>query len=200
MNPRHIALFGGSFDPVHLGHIHIAEAAVKGLALDLVVFIPCQQSPHKARSTIANESDRIAMLHLATAKLPWAEISEIETLLPPPADAWITAETMREIFPNARLFWLMGEDQWKVIESWNHSQLLAAQVEFIVHTRGGSPTKKPGFRAHFIDGDHPATASEIRRQAPSRLVSEWLHPNVERHIRSRSLYMNAGIDLPAPDE
>lgn len=188
MKPQRIALFGGSFDPVHLGHIHVARAAVEALSLDLVIFIPCRQSPHKDRATDAGEQDRISMLHLATAELPWAEISEIETFLPPPSYSWITAKAMREIFPAARLFWLMGEDQWSVIESWNHPEILGSLVEFIVHTRGGTPAHTPGFRAHFIDGDHPASASEIRRQAPSRLASEWLHPNVERHIRSGGLY------------
>lgn len=188
MPPLRIALFGGSFDPVHLGHIHIARAAVDALELDLVIFIPCRQSPHKNRPTIADEQDRITMLHLATADLPWAEVSEIETFLPPPSYSWITAETMGEIFPTARLFWLLGEDQWAVIESWNHPELLASQVEFIVHTRGGSPAPKPGFRAHFITGDHPASASEIRRKAPFGLISKWLHPNVERHIGSGGLY------------
>lgn len=188
MKPQRIALFGGTFDPVHKGHIHIAEAAVDAFALDLVIFIPCRQSPHKERATIADEQDRISMLHLATAGLPWAEISEIETFLPPPSYSWVTAETMREIFPVARLFWIMGEDQWKVIESWNHPELLASQVEFIVHSRGGKPARKPGFRAHFITGDHPASSSQIRREAPSRLISEWLHPKVEHHIRSRGLY------------
>ena len=79
MKPQRIALFGGTFDPVHRGHIHIAEAAVTALSLDHVVFIPCRQSPHKETATIADEQDRIAMLQLATADLQWAEISEIES-------------------------------------------------------------------------------------------------------------------------
>lgn len=188
MKPQRIALFGGSFDPVHLGHTHIATAAVEALSLDLVVFIPCRQSPHKNDPAEADEQDRISMLHLATRELPWAEISEIEIVLPSPSYSWVTAETMREIFPAARLFWLMGEDQWRAIDSWAHPELLASLVEFIVHSRRETPTQKPGFRANFIDGDHPASSSEIRNRAPTRLISEWLDPNVERHIRSHGLY------------
>ena len=186
--PLRIALFGGSFDPVHLGHVHIARAAVEALDLNLVLFIPCRQSPHKARGTVASESDRLEMLELATAGLPWARVSDIETYLPPPSYTWITAETMDEIFPEDRLFWLMGEDQWQVVETWARPDRLAELVEFIVHSRGGHPAPKPGFRAHFIRGDHPASASAIRRDAPHRLHSEWLHPDVASYIADRGLY------------
>ena len=97
--PLRIALFGGSFDPVHLGHVQIARAARKALDLNLVIFIPCRQSPHKDRGATADESERLEMLELATADLPWAEVSDLETCLPPPSYSWITAETMHEIFP-----------------------------------------------------------------------------------------------------
>jgi nicotinate-nucleotide adenylyltransferase len=187
-NPLRIALFGGTFDPVHRGHMQIARSAVEALDLNLVVFIPCRQSPHKDRATAADESERLAMLELATADIPWAEVSDLETYLPPPSYSWITAETMHEIFPTDRLFWLLGEDQWNAVATWARPDYLADLVEFIVHSRGGRPAPKPGFRAHFIHGDHPASSSEIRRDAPGQLHSEWLHPNVERFIKANGLY------------
>ena len=127
MKPQRIALFGGTFDPVHLGHVQIARAAVEQLELDRVVFIPCRQSPHKDAATLAGEQDRITMLQLALASHPWAEVSDIETFLPPPSYSWVTAKAMREVFPVARLFWLLGEDQWQTIESWNRVESLAAE-------------------------------------------------------------------------
>lgn len=186
--PLRIALFGGSFDPVHLGHVEIARAAAEALGLNLVIFIPCRQSPHKARGTAADEAERLHMLELATADLSWAEVSDLETYLPPPSYSWITAEMMHEIFPADRLFWLMGEDQWQTLDSWARPDYLADLVEFIIHSRGGTPTPNPGYRAHFIQGDHPASASVIRRDAPSRLRADWLHPEVARFIRSTGLY------------
>ena len=78
MTTLRIALFGGSFDPVHLGHIAVCEAAVQALGLDKVILIPCRQSPHKHERTHASEDERLEMLQLASAGLPWAEISEIE--------------------------------------------------------------------------------------------------------------------------
>lgn len=185
---QRVALFGGTFDPVHLGHLQIAEAAREALKLDRVIFIPCRQSPHKEEGTLASEEDRLEMLEIALEDHPWAAVSEIEMLLPPPSYSWITAEAMREVYPGSRLFWLMGADQWSVIQSWTRPDHLADLVEFIVHDRGGESQSQPGFRAHYIQGSHPASASEIRSQAAIRLRSEWLDPKVEQFIRSRGLY------------
>ncbi len=186
--PHRVALFGGSFDPVHLGHLQIAETAQRALALDRVIFIPCRQSPHKEDGPVASEEDRLAMLDLALEGLSWALLSEIEMQLPLPSYSWVTAEALQEVYPGARLFWLMGADQWSVIQTWARPEHLASQVEFIVHDRGEPPTPRPGFRVHFIRGNHPASASAIRARAPEYLPSEWLPEKVERFIRSRGLY------------
>src|SRR5690606_6458302 len=75
--PSRVALFGGSFDPVHLGHVEIARLAVARLALDQVRFLPCRVSPHKTGGPPpAAADDRLAMLRLATAGLPWAVIDD----------------------------------------------------------------------------------------------------------------------------
>jgi nicotinate-nucleotide adenylyltransferase len=185
---KRIALFGGSFDPVHLGHIHIAQAAVDALDLDLVLFVPCRQSPHKQDAPVAREEERLEMLDLATREIPWAAVSEVELLLPPPSYSWLTAESMREVFPAARLFWLLGDDQWDAIEAWDRPGHLAQLVEFIVHSRNGTAAEKAGFRAHFIEGRHPASATRIRGADPGKLPAEWLDPEVAGFISSRGLY------------
>jgi len=187
--PQRLAVFGGSFDPVHNGHLQIARAARDALRLDLVLFIPCRQSPHKEDGTVASEEERLKMLELATSDLPWANVSEIEMLLPPPSYSWVTAEALNEIYPAARLFWLMGADQWELIQSWARPEYLADLVEFIVHDRRGrSPRPLPGFRVHFIHGHHPASATAIRNAVPGPLPPGWLQENVEQFITSRGLY------------
>ena len=115
--PRRVALFGGTFDPVHKGHLAIAERAREEMNLDRVIFIPCRQSPHKEGRALANEDERIQMLELSLANQPWALVSEIEMQLPPPSYSWITAEAMSELYPRSRLFWLMGSDQWSTIQN-----------------------------------------------------------------------------------
>ncbi|RYD35901.1 MAG: nicotinic acid mononucleotide adenylyltransferase, partial [Verrucomicrobiaceae bacterium] len=76
--PRKIGLFGGTFDPVHLGHVHLADLARETLGLDEVRFIPCRISPHKTGTHPAGPADRLEMLELATAGLPWAVVDDIE--------------------------------------------------------------------------------------------------------------------------
>ena len=80
--PFRIALFGGTFDPIHEGHLEIAEKAHTALSLDQVLFLPCRQSPHKKSGPLASEEDRLQMIKLATQELDWASVSDFE-LQPP---------------------------------------------------------------------------------------------------------------------
>ena len=128
---RKIALFGGTFDPVHLGHIHIAQAARDALDLDEVRFIPCRISPFKTTNAPSSPEDRIEMLRLAIHELPWTVVDDFEVQREGPSYSWQTAEAMKARFPNSRLFWIMGTDQWELLTDWAHPEKLAACVEFI---------------------------------------------------------------------
>ena len=185
---RRIALFGGSYDPIHLGHLAIARAARNALELDLVVFIPCRQSPHKNTPTIASQEQRLKMLDLALAGETWATTDDLEFHLPEPSFSWVTAEAFLERYPGAQLYWLMGADQWMAIDTWDRPSHLSNLVQFIVHDRGHVATPQKGFRANFIHGHHPATATLIREQPGSALARKWLHPDVVRYIREAGIY------------
>jgi len=187
-SPERVALFGGTYDPVHLGHMAIARAAKDAFNLDLVIFIPCRQSPHKDDSPIASQAQRLAMLDLALADESWAESSDIEHLLPEPSFSWVTAEAMTRLYPKAKLFWLMGADQWATIKSWSRPSYLSELVEFIVHDRNQKLSPVSGFQAHHIEGHHPASATEIREQPTTRISDEWLHPDVVRYLQEESIY------------
>lgn len=189
-----VALFGGTFDPVHQGHLEVAERAVAAFSLDRVVFLPCRQSPHKDEAAGASEEERFEMLQLATTDLPWAEVSDWEYHQPSPSYSWRTAEAFLEELPATRLFWLMGWDQWEVLPTWNRFSHLADLVEFIVHERDGQSGEKvthPGARVGFVSGDHPASSSQIRtlRASASSLPDEWLPQKVAGFLRERGLYL-----------
>lgn len=183
-----IGIFGGTFDPVHLGHVHLATLAKEALDLDEVRFLPCRISPHKSGSVPVSGEDRCEMLRLATADLPWAVVDDFELKKDGPSYSYQTAEAMAERFPDARLFWIMGGDQWDALPRWSHPDRLAAVVEFAVLARGGTPQPRDGYRLHVIQGDHPASATEIRGVVSNDQTHPWLHAGVAEWMLSKKLY------------
>ncbi len=187
--PRKIALFGGTFDPVHLGHVYLADLARKALALDEVRFLPCRVSPHKTGKVTTPAAVRLEMLWLATEGLAWAVVDDCEVRRDGPSFSYLTAEAMSVLFPDARLFWIMGMDQWEALPDWAEPQRLAEIVEFIVFARGHIPAPRDGYRLHFVEGEHPASSSAIRHAiASGESEHPWLAPNVARWIREHRVY------------
>lgn len=183
-----ICLFGGTFDPIHLGHLHIAKAAVDALCLDKVIFLPCKQSPHKSDRAQASDQDRLEMCHRATSHIDWAEVNDHDLVTGPPCYSWRAAETIAARFPDAELFWLMGTDQWQTLPHWNRPEHLASLVQFIVYTRGENPEPREGYQLHPISGNHPASATKIRASMPQHLLTKWLSPEVAQYIKNHNLY------------
>ena len=187
--PRRIALFGGTFDPIHLGHVEIARRARELLDLDEVRFLPCHTSPHKTGMTSAPAADRLEMVRIATRGLPWATLDDFDLVRPGPAYSFETAEEMARRFPGAGLFWLMGADQWRALPRWKEPERLAERVEFIVFARDGAPEPHPEWHMHCLAGSHPASATAIRNSlAAEGPRHRWLDPAVADYIRSRRLY------------
>lgn len=179
-------LFGGSFDPVHAGHLAIANAALQQCELDEIIFLPAACSPFKQnRSTYFTDEQRLQMLQLATADLPWARISELDLQLPPPSWSWRIAEIWHQNHPDTELYWLMGTDQWEQLHHWARYDYLCEMLHFIVYHRDTAPAPRPGVRSTFIcTGLHPASSSEIRTalQQGKPLPLDWLHHDTATFI------------------
>ena len=102
---------------------------------------------------------------------------------------FLTAEEMAKRYPGARLFWIMGADQWRALPAWKYPERLAGRVEFIVFSRDGEPAPHPGWRMHHLPGTHPASATAIRRDiAAGRNPTDWLPPEVAEFVRQKDLY------------
>ena len=186
-----VALFGGSFDPVHRGHLFIAERAVEYCGLDRVIFVPCWKSPHKRGEEISDSADRGAMLEIATEGTDWAEVSEWELSREEASYSWKTAEHFAEkLGDGVELFWIVGTDQWEVIETWANPELLARLVTFVVFPRGGVAEEKEGFRMVPVDASFDASSTEIRQRVRAgESIGKLVVPEVERLIRERRLYL-----------
>jgi nicotinate-nucleotide adenylyltransferase len=187
---RKTGIFGGTFDPVHLGHIHLATLARQALDLDEVRFLPCRISPHKTGSQPASGEDRCEMLRLATEGLPWAVVDDFELHQPGPSYSCETAAAMADRLPDARLFWIMGGDQWESLPRWKNPERLAELVEFIVLARGEPIEPRDGYRLHLVpDAGHPASATALREAVSNGASNHpWLDPKVAERIRDKSIY------------
>lgn len=186
---RKIALFGGTFDPIHSGHLHLAEQAMSTLELDEVRFLPCHISPHKMDCPPASAADRLKMLRLATQNLPWAFIDDFELQNSGPSFSYMTAEAMQAKFPDADLFWIMGSDQWTALTKWKYPERIAAICHFIVLARGAMPGSQPPYRMTPLTVEHPASASEIRLAiSRNQPLSAWLPSAVTDYIKTQQLY------------
>ena len=137
MAAQRIGLFGGTFDPVHLGHTMVAQAALAEVRLDRLFIIPAAHSPFKPEQSPAPAADRLAWLRLAFADEPRCEIDaqEIER-----AGVSYTIDTVRDYaarFPEAELFYLIGADHVPTLPEWREAVALADAVTFVVVPRPG---------------------------------------------------------------
>src|ERR1044071_3173167 len=135
---KRIALYGGTFDPVHAGHVEVARKVAEGFELERVVFIPAQMAPHKIGRPVTEPIHRYAMLALATQDDPRLLISTFELDAP---DRRFTVDTVehfqRELDASTELFFIMGADSWSEITTWRDWERLLAMTNYIVVTRPG---------------------------------------------------------------
>jgi len=134
--PR-IAFYGGSFDPVHRGHLSIARQAIELFELDEFVFVPAFHAPHKKRLASTPAIDRYAMLALATNNEPNISVSKIEIEVPHKPYTVETLGRLNELLPNATLFFVMGADSWRDIRTWREWEKVLTLTNHIVVTRPG---------------------------------------------------------------
>jgi nicotinate-nucleotide adenylyltransferase len=134
---KRIAFYGGTFDPVHCGHITVARRLIDIFALDEFVFLPAYHAPHKPETKPTSAYHRFAMLSLATLNEKRMKVSTIEL---DHAEKRFTVETLPEIiarFPETELFFVMGADSWADIRTWRDWETVLLMTNHIVVTRPG---------------------------------------------------------------
>lgn len=157
-----LGIFGGSFDPVHVGHLRLAECCRRQAALDRVVFVPAAQQPLKPGGPVAPAADRAAMLRLAVADRPEFDVSTVEL---DRGGVSYTVDTLRDfaaMHPRAELFFLMGADSLAEFPAWRDPAEICALATPLVVRRAGEP--EPDFDA-LGEVVAPARLAEIRAAA-----------------------------------
>lgn len=132
-----IALYGGTFDPVHLGHLAIARRTCELFEIDQVLFVPAQVAPHKVGRDVTPAIHRYAMLSLATQHDPSLLVSTFELESAHPGYTVDTLDHFKKLLPQTDLFFIMGADSWAEISTWRDWQRLLAMANHIVVTRPG---------------------------------------------------------------
>ncbi|MEO6872155.1 MAG: nicotinate-nucleotide adenylyltransferase [Chthoniobacterales bacterium] len=183
---KKIGIFGGSFDPIHHGHLILAREALERFALDQIVFIPAAQSPHKPESTPADGAARWEMIEAAIAREPAFAASRLELDRPAPSYSVETVEQLREENPDTQFYFLIGDDNLEKLPTWHRFEDLAPLVQFVVLDRTGdaAATPYPAIR-RLID----ISATTIRKRVASGRSVRYLVPDaVEQIILRDKLY------------
>ena len=191
---QRLGLYGGSFDPVHLGHLLVAQAAREELQLDRLFFIPAAQSPFKPGSIPTRGEVRCQLLGLALLGQDWCEIDLQELKR---GGLSYTIDTVRDYvrrFPQAELFYLVGADHLEQLPKWRDAADLAQKVQFIVIPRPGQkevPLPQP-FKGKLLVGfPLGVSSSQIRARVKSGLPIDHLTPKpVADAIHAAGLYQH----------
>ena len=196
---KRIALYGGTFDPVHLGHVEVARKVLELFEIEKVVFIPAQIAPHKVGRPVTEPLHRYAMLALATQDDPRLLISTFELDAP---DRRYTVDTVaefqRRLGDDVELFFIMGADSWSEITTWHDWERLLKMTNHIVVTRPGYEVAPapPGLgeRIFFTDAVmKDVSATNIRRLASEGRVDELeqqVSKPVADYIKKYGIYRN----------
>ena len=199
--PRRIGLFGGTFDPPHLGHLVLAMIAAESLALDRVLFIPASVPPNKQGLPVSSATDRLLMTRLAIAGDPCFELSPIEVERPGVSYTIETVEELRATYGDgAELFLVMAADSFAQIDTWREPDRLLSLIRWAVGPRPGfSVPDRVSLEARFGDSAErveviagPSLAissTEIRARVAAGQSIRYLVPRaVEEQIMDRGLY------------
>lgn len=188
-----IGLYGGSFDPIHLGHLLAARAACEEAGLDRLFFIPAAQSPFKPNSVLTPANERLRLLRLALAGCVHYEIDGREIAR---GGVSYTIETARDYarrFPQAELFYLIGADHVPSLAKWREAEELARLVEFIAIPRPGQSEAAfaSPFRGRTLKGfPLRVSSSQIRERVKAgRPIDHLVGPTVAEAIHNYRLYL-----------
>jgi nicotinate-nucleotide adenylyltransferase len=205
--PGSVGILGGTFDPIHTGHLAIAEEVRETLGLERVLFVPAGVPPHRASVPSASAADRLAMVRLGIADNPAFEASAIEVERPGPSFSvdtveWLVERTRGE-GREPDLWFVLSSEAFAALHTWHEPERLLRAARIAVVPRAGSATltrdwvaaRFPGLegRVRFVDGPLLAiSGTQIRRRAAAGRSLRYLVPEeVARYISDHKLYRPA---------
>ena len=189
-----IGLFGGTYNPIHTGHLIVAQDIVRKLKLDKMIFIPCGVPPHKVGYDMLSSEHRYNMVKLAIKDDPEFEVSDIEVKRDGKSYSIDTAMYFKKKYPDARIFFIIGADILPALHTWKDIDKLINECEFVIMTRPNHKTRAAKVRnvGHFLDvRDVEVSSTEIRSLIRSGRGIRYMVPReVEKYINEHKIYRN----------
>ncbi len=195
-----IAVFGGSFDPVHTEHVHLAEQAIASLNLDTLFVMPAHAPPHKKGKILSSDADRLEMCRLAFTHLEKVTVSDYEISKGGTSYTYLTCADFKARYPEAEIFWLVGTDMLRDFPTWKNPESILSCVTLAVCGRNEKGTwveqeqeeffRRLGKKFVYIPyngADVSSTKIRILAGAGMRLT-DFIPPAVEEYIQGKGLY------------
>lgn len=185
-----IGILGGTFNPIHIGHLILAEEARQILRLDKVVFVPCYSPPHKSSKGLIEARHRLQMVKMTTAPHPSFEVSDIEIKAGGKSYTHETIQKLKEVFPGGRLFLIVGSDAIEELPNWKNFKKILELARIIIAQRPEFPVDSKPVWARIIRIPRVAiSSSDIRQRIKKGSSIRYLVPEaVERYIQKNKLY------------
>jgi nicotinate-nucleotide adenylyltransferase len=200
---RSIGVMGGTFDPIHVGHLAVAEEAREALALDRILFVPAGSPPHKAASEVSDVDHRVAMVELAIADNPDFELSRIEVDRPGPS---YTVDTVEALAREADVTLILSVETFRELPTWHEPARLFDAARLAVVPREGYPASDPAWleatfpgradRVSYLEGPRLGLSStQIRARVSAARSIRYLVPApVDAYIAAHHLYGSSSTE------
>lgn len=191
---KNIGLFFGSFNPIHLGHIQLAEYIFDFSGVDEIWYIVSPRNPLKGHTELIDEHLRLKMIELATADKEYLQVSDIEFDLPKPSYTITTLRALTEKYPEDEFILLIGSDNMAIFDQWKDYQTILDEYSILVYPREGYPyedfeEKYPDMQVLEEAPLFEISSTQIREMIKNNEdASQWLHPDVYEFIKANGLY------------
>lgn len=199
---RNIGIYGGTFNPIHIGHMIAAQEVLSKLNLDKIVFMPAGNPPHKTCRDMASQKERYDMVRLAIESNPCFEISDMEIKRQGKTYTYDTLVMLREQYPDVHIVFIIGYDSLTEMDGWKNVEKLFGLCEFVVVTRENTVEEvmneindkhtKYGAHIKYVPiPDIEVSSTMIRKRAGKKYSIKYLvNEMVENYIIEKGLYLN----------
>ena len=196
-----VGIFGGSFNPIHLGHTALAAYICEQGLVDEVWFMVSPQNPLKHDITLLDEKERLHMARLAVAPYPMLKACDFEFTLPRPSYTYHTLQALRKAYPDHEFSLIIGEDNWQCFDRWYRGEDITRETPIIVYPReveGLELSVESKSQLSIVNCQLsilknppllPYSSTEVRHHiAAGQETSHMLHPDVAQYIREKHFY------------